>query len=76
MTVETVDAHLRETTVLAIVLYTHTGLEAQTVGQRTGAHLFEQLGRGDTHKRRTVAAFLFALARSDHHLIEHESVGR
>ena len=76
VSVETVDAHLGETAVLAIVLHAHTGLKAQTVGKRTGAHLLEQLGRGDTHKRRTVAAFLFALARSNHHLVEHESVRR
>lgn len=75
MAVETVDAHLGESAVLAVVFDAHSGLEAESVGQGVGADAGEELRCGDADERRTVAALGLALAAGDNDLIEHQGVG-
>ena len=75
MAVETVDPHLGEAAVLAVVLHPHSGLEVQTVGKRAGAYVCEQLPCGDVDQCRTLPALGLCLGGCHHHLVKHERVG-
>ncbi len=75
MAVESVDSHLGEATVLAVVLHPHTWLEAQAVGKRAGVDQAEHAVVDNAHQHGAVAALEFAFAAGDHYLVEHEGVG-
>ena len=52
MTVQTVDAHLREAAVLAVVLHAQSGHEIEGLRQADGVHGLHGLRSGDGHQRR------------------------
>ena len=74
MSVESIDAHLCESAILAVVLHTHTGLIAQSLSKTRGTYHVKHLIAQHTHKRAAVAAFHFALVAGDHHLLKHHHV--
>ena len=53
---QTIDTHLLETAILAVVLHTHAGLEVQTVGQGSGVRSLEHLGVEYIYQRRSQTA--------------------
>ena len=55
MTVQTIDAHLRETAVLAVVLHAQSGHEIESLRQADGVHGLHGLRSGDGHQRRCLS---------------------
>ena len=73
MAVETVDAHLREAAVLAVVLDTHAGLERQPLCQARGIGLLEQPGVQHAHQRRRLPAQPGGTAGRYDHLVHRNA---
>ena len=72
--VESVDAHLRETAVLAVVFRAHSGLEVEPLGQAGGMGRFKEFCIQNIHHcRRLPAQRLVAVGR-DYHLVERHLV--
>ena len=73
VSVESVDAHLGESAVLAVVLDTHAGLKRKPLGQAGGIGAFEKHAPEDTHQRRGLAPQRGRTARRDHHFVHRDA---
>ena len=72
--VEPVDAHLRETAVLAIVFHAHAGLEFQRLREERTLGVLEDFGIEHIHQRRSQPSFRH-VARGRHHHIAERQLG-
>ena len=75
MTVQTVDAHLCETTVLAVVLGTHAGLVVESLCQAGGLGGLELLAVHHVYQVRCLTALCFATVGRNHHLVQGNVIG-
>ena len=71
---QSVDAHLLEATVLAVVLHAHARLEVQPVGQRGGVRRLEYFRVEHVHQRGRQAAGRLVPVGGYHHAIERHGV--
>ena len=76
MPIESVDAYLGESAVLAVVLYAHARLIAKTVGKAGSTNHVEHLVAEHANQSAAVAPFHFALVAGDNNLFEHHNVFR
>ena len=76
VTIQTVDAHLRETTVLAIILHAHAGLEVQSVGKTNCSDIGEKFAAHDLNERGTFPANRLVLVARHHDLLQPYHVGQ
>ena len=73
--VQTIDAYLCETAVLAIVLGAHTGLEVKPLCQTGGLGGLELLAVQHVHQVGCFAALCLAAVGGNHHLVQRYVVG-
>ena len=70
---QTVDTHLGETAVLAVVFHTQARLVVERLGEVGGVHHFEELGAHHVHHHRSrLPAYLIAIG-GNHNFIGHEA---
>ena len=73
-TLQPVDAHLLEATVLAVILDTHAGLEVQAVGQRGSMGRLENFRVEHVHQRGGKAARRLVPVRRNHDTVERDGI--
>ena len=74
MAVQTVDAHLGESAVLAVVLDPHAGLERESLRQARSIGLLEKIGPQDAHQCGSLAAQRRRTAGRDDHFVHGDAV--
>ena len=72
--VEPVDAHLRETAVLAIVFHAHAGLELQRLREERTLRVVKDFGIEHIHECRCQAAFRHIACGRHHHIAERHTL--
>ena len=70
--VEPVDAHLRETAVLAIVFHAHAGLELQRLREERTLRVVKDFGIEHIHQRRGQSPFRHIAGGRHHHIAERQ----
>ncbi len=73
--VETVDAHLREAAVLAVVFRAHTGLEVEPLRQASGLRDVEKLTADHVHQVGGHSSRCLVSVGRHHHLVEGHIIG-
>ena len=73
-TFQSVDAHLRKTAVLTVVLYPQSRLIIERFGQVGGIDSFKQLGAKHVHHHGGITLSHLIAVGSHHHLIKHKRI--
>ena len=76
MAIQPIDAHLCETTVLAIVLYANTGLEIQSISKTGCTDIGQQLATHHLDERSTAAAQHLVLVARHYDLLQAYHIGQ
>ena len=70
---QSVDAHLREAAVLAVILHAQSRLEVERLGEVGGVHRFKQLGTHHVHHHGGILAVYLVAVGGHHHFVRQEA---